>query len=256
MIEHGIRLDVTRESRVGLDEAIYSASKSATQLDAIIANAIASGTRNLLTRLDEPKHDSLAPNHRSALDYDPVSRTAILGARRECCEPERIAVVTGGSSDVPVGREVVRTLEYHGERCLYLPDVGVAGLWRLLDQVDRLRQMHVVIVAAGMEGALPSVVGGLVPGVVIALPTSVGYGVARDGQVALHSALASCAPGIVTVNIDNGYGAACAALRSVRQHTGSRQRLAIAGTGAGRARSDPMPQSFGQRRSSPKEEVQ
>jgi NCAIR mutase (PurE)-related protein len=97
-----------------------------------------------------------------------------------------------------------------------VPDVGVAGLWRLLERADELRTMSVVIVAAGMEGALVSVVGGLLPAAIIALPTSVGYGVSQGGQVALHSALASCAPGVLTVNIDNGYGAACAALRILR----------------------------------------
>jgi hypothetical protein len=112
-----------------------------------------------------------------------------------------------------VASEVLRTLAYHGQSALHVADVGVAGLWRLLERVEELRKMSVVVVVAGMEGALFSVVGGLVPGVVIALPTSVGYGVASGGRAALSSALASCAPGVVAVNIDNGYGAACAAMR-------------------------------------------
>ena len=127
-----------------------------------------------------------------------------------------MAVISGGSSDLPVAREAVRTLAFHGEGALEAMDIGVAGLWRLMERLEELRPMKVVIVAAGMEGALTSVVGGLLPGAIVALPTSVGYGVAEGGRVALQSALASCAPGIVTVNIDNGYGAACAALRVLR----------------------------------------
>jgi len=216
MIEHGIRLDPQREARVGLDEAIYSAGKSVAQLDAIVADALRRGVRRLLTRLDADKFAALAAPHRGAMDYDPVSRTAVLGEAIAPAQPVRVAVVTAGSSDIPMSREAERTLAYYGEASLSVPDAGVAGLWRLLERVDELRPMRVVIVAAGMEGALPSVVGGLVPGLVVALPTSIGYGVSAGGRVALDSALASCAPGIVTVNIDNGYGAACAALRALR----------------------------------------
>jgi pyridinium-3,5-biscarboxylic acid mononucleotide synthase len=219
MIEHGIRLDLQREARVGFDEAIYCAGKSAGQLDAIIAQAIATGARRLFTRLEEARLDALSPAHRAALAYDAVSRTATLGAGVPMAERPRVAIVGGGSSDLPASREAARTLEYHGERALEVMDVGVAGLWRLMERIDEIRPMRVVIVAAGMEGALTSVVGGLVPGVVVALPTSVGYGVAEGGRAALHSALASCAPGVVTVNIDNGYGAACAALRALRGMT-------------------------------------
>jgi NCAIR mutase (PurE)-related protein len=183
------------------------------QLEALVGHALAAQERRLFTRLERDKHDALDAASRAALDFDPVSRTAFLGERTAPRRGACVAVVTGGSSDVPVSREAARTLEYYGEACLHVPDVGVAGLWRLMKRIDEIRAMRVVIVVAGMEGALPSVVAGLVPGVVIALPTSVGYGVAEGGHVALHSALASCAPGLLTVNIDNGYGAACAALR-------------------------------------------
>ena len=118
----------------------------------------------------------------------------------------------------PAVREALRTLHYHGFSARAVDDVGVAGLWRLMDRLDELRTMSVLIVAAGMEGALVSVVGGLLPGAVIALPTSVGYGVSAHGRVALQSALASCAPGVLAVNIDNGYGAACAAIRILNSH--------------------------------------
>lgn len=215
MIEHGILLDHERAQRLGFDEAIYAAGKSVAQLDAIVRHAIAACERRLFTRLDAEKYEALVPSSRAALDFDPVSRTAFLGERTAASGKSRIAVVTGGSSDLPVSSEAVRTLEYYGEAGLHIPDVGVAGLWRLLKRIEEIRAMRVVIVVAGMEGALPSVIAGLVPGVVIALPTSVGYGVAEGGRAALNSALASCAPGLLTVNIDNGYGAACAALRVI-----------------------------------------
>jgi len=124
-----------------------------------------------------------------------------------------VAVVTAGTSDLPVAREAIRTLAFYGVAAREIADVGVAGLWRILRHEEELRRYPVVIVVAGMEGALFSVVAGLVGGVVIAVPTSTGYGAARHGETALHAALASCAPGLVTVNIDNGYGAASAALR-------------------------------------------
>lgn len=216
MIEDGIRIDHERASRLGFDEAVYAAGKSLVQLDALVADAVRSGGRRLFTRMSAAQFEALAPQRREALDYDPLSQTAVLGKTQARLDRPTVAVVTGGSSDVPAAREAVRTLEYYGKASLYVPDVGVAGLWRLLERIEELRRMSVLIVAAGMEGALASVVGGLLPGVVIALPTSVGYGVSAGGSVALNAALASCAPGVVVVNIDNGYGAACAALRALR----------------------------------------
>ena len=121
--------------------------------------------------------------------------------------------MTAGTSDLPVAREAIRTLAFYGVGAREIADVGVAGLWRILQHEEELRRYPVVIVVAGMEGALFSVVAGLVGGVVIAVPTSTGYGAARAGETALHAALASCAPGLVAVNIDNGFGAANAALR-------------------------------------------
>ena len=213
MKEHGILLDHLREQRIGFDEAIFAESKTVAQIEALVADAVETRARRLFTRLDAIKYEALPASLRKVLDFDPVSRTAFLGERRAAAQPARVAVITGGSSDLPVSREATRTLQYYGRASVHVPDIGVAGLWRLLDRVEELRPMKVVIVAAGMEGALPSVVAGLVPGVVIALPTSVGYGVAEGGRAALNSALASCAPGLLAVNIDNGYGAACAALR-------------------------------------------
>jgi NCAIR mutase (PurE)-related protein len=124
-----------------------------------------------------------------------------------------VAVVAAGTSDVAVVREASRTLNWYGEPVLEVTDVGVAGIWRLMERIEEIRHLPVLIVVAGMDAALPTVVGGLTPGVVIGVPTSVGYGVASGGQSALNSMLSSCAAGLVVTNIDNGFGAACAALR-------------------------------------------
>jgi hypothetical protein len=206
-------MDWHRATRIGFGEAVYCAGKSAAQIGAILDDAQARDAALLLTRLDTSRVEALPRWQQSALDFDPASRTAIFGdpAPPRACEP--VAIVTAGTSDVPVAREALRTLAFSGQAGLLIADVGVAGLWRLLARADDLRRTRVLIVCAGMDAALPSVVAGLVPGCVIAVPTSVGYGVAAGGRAALDAILASCAPGIVTVNIDNGYGAACAALR-------------------------------------------
>jgi NCAIR mutase (PurE)-related protein len=124
-----------------------------------------------------------------------------------------VAVIAAGTSDLPVSREAARTLEYYGETVSEFNDVGVAGLHRLLSRLADVRAHEVVIAVAGMDAALVSVLGGLVRAPLIAVPTSVGYGAARGGETALAASLASCAAGVVVVNIDNGFGAACAALR-------------------------------------------
>ena len=215
MSEREVVPDDARRARIGFDESIYCAGKSPRQLDTILARSIEARRPLLLTRLDADTVDALTSAHRAALDYDPVSRTALLG-KRTATGPARVAVVTAGTSDVPVAKEAVRTLAYYGESALEVYDVGVAGLWRLLDRLDEIREMPVVIAVAGMEASLPSVVGGQVPGLVVAVPTSNGYGVSAGGRVALDASLSSCAPGLAVVNIDNGYGAACVALRALR----------------------------------------
>ena len=203
-------LDEARPARLGFGEAVFCAGKSPAQIADILEGAHAP---MLLTRLDPDRFAALPPVHQAALDYDPVSRTAFSGEPEPVRGPARIAAVTAGTSDVPMAREALRTLRFSGIEAPLIADVGVAGLWRLMRRIDELRALKVLIVAAGMDAALPSVIGGLVPGVIIAIPTSVGYGVAAGGHTALNAILASCAPGILTVNIDNGYGAACAALR-------------------------------------------
>jgi hypothetical protein len=213
MPEPSIRPDHSRRERVGFDEAIFCETKTAAQIGAILDDAAQRGHSLLLTRLNSTQFQSLSPVRQASMDYEEISRTAHFGAVPALQGPPRVALVTAGSSDLGVSREAVRTLAFCGVACREIYDVGVAGLWRLLERVEELRGFPVVIVAAGMDAALPSVLGGLVPGVVIAVPTSVGYGVAAGGRAALQAALASCAPGVVVVNIDNGYGAACAALR-------------------------------------------
>ncbi len=207
--------DHDRFSRINLDEAVFCEFKSIEQIQYIISEAIREGRRQLLTRLSRCDFDSLSESVRSAVDYDELSRTAILGGTSPSDNGFNVAVVTAGTSDTPVAMEAVRTLAYHGVGVTEYSDIGVAGLWRVLNVKEQLRQASVVIVAAGMDAALPSVIAGLIPSVVIAVPTSVGYGVASGGRAALDAILSSCAPGVTTVNIDNGYGAACAAIRIV-----------------------------------------
>ncbi len=209
-----VNLDLSRKDRIGLPEHIFCASKSIDQLHTILAQAHEKRLSLLLTRLEEPVAARLSTTY--ALEYDAISRTAAFQRTLATAKTGRVAVVCAGSSDVPVARECMKTLAFHHEEALEVVDVGVAGLHRLLARVDELKSRRVVIVVAGMDAALVSVMGGLVPGLVIAVPTSVGYGVAHHGETALQSSLASCASGVVVVNIDNGYGAACAALRALR----------------------------------------
>lgn len=207
-------LDWEREGRTGVAEAVLCEGKSVAQVEAILASA--GERRLLLTRLDEAKHASLDAATRSALDYDPLSRTAFHGAPKSPAV-DGAGIVCAGTSDLPVAREAARTLAFAGYAAPVVADVGVAGLWRLMKRLDEIRAFKVVIAVAGMEGALFSVISGLVEAPVIAVPTSIGYGVAQGGHVALHSALATCATGVVAVNIDNGYGGACAAIRMLRR---------------------------------------
>ena len=211
-------LDHEREARLGFDEAIFCAGKHVAQIEAILGQAPQHRDRFLLTRLSPEKWAALAAAMRQRIDYDPISQTGIFGASKLFEHPARIALLTAGTSDIPVSREVLRTLNYYGVTATEFNDIGVAGLWRLTEKLDAIRRHAVTIVVAGMDGALVSVMGGLTRAVVIAVPTSVGYGVARGGETALHAALVSCAPGVLVVNIDNGFGAACAALRILNSY--------------------------------------
>jgi NCAIR mutase (PurE)-related protein len=208
-----IDLDFERAERIGLEEAIYCAGKSSAQIAAILETAAGRGTPLLLTRLRPERLAGLPAGLADAIDYCAISHTGFFGPLRPAQGPAQVAIVAAGSSDTPVAREAERVLRYQGRAASMIFDVGVAGLHRLTRRLEQIRAHPVVIVCAGMDAALASVVGGLVSGAVIAVPTSVGYGVAEGGRTALNAMLASCAPGITVVNIDNGYGAACAALR-------------------------------------------
>jgi NCAIR mutase (PurE)-related protein len=207
------RLDWGREARTGVVEAVLCEPKTPAQIAAILGDATGNGARLLLTRLAPAQHDALPAALRERLDFDPLSRTAILGGLAAGVPTDGVLIVAAGTADLGPAREAARTLAFHGRAAPLIADVGVAGLWRLNEQLGRLREARVIIVAAGMEGALFSVVAGLVAAPVIALPTSVGYGVAAGGTVALHAALSSCAAGVTVVNIDNGFGAATAAIK-------------------------------------------
>src|SRR5262245_3641093 len=202
------RFDTHRALRMGLPEVIYAPGKTAQQI-ADIANALRGARQDVLvTRLEaEP-----AARLRALLgtgDYDSVARTYWLGPSQVAAVGKgTIAVVCAGTADLPVAQEAVRVARYFGNKVELLADVGVAGLHRLLAASETLRSARVLVVVAGMEGALPSVVGGLVDKPVIAVPTSVGYGASFGGVAALLGMLTSCASNVCVVNIDNGFGAA------------------------------------------------
>ena len=217
------RLDLQRRQRLGMVEAIWGEHKTAAQIAPILVRLQASGEPALATRVDEAKAiavaELLAADGATAalvpqLQHHPEARGLSLGDPLPP-RPElgHVVVLSGGTSDLPVAAEAQLALHWHGIASELLLDVGVAGLHRLLNQLERLRPAKVLIACAGMEGALPTVLAGLMPQPVIGVPVSVGYGVSAGGQAALHGMLASCAPGLAVVNIDNGYGAAMAALR-------------------------------------------
>jgi len=218
MASDELRLDFARKDRIGFEEAILCPGKTKEHLDAILDQAAARDVTLLLTRMSADQVAGLRPEHRELLDYEPLSRTAYFGARKvlDVARPARVAVVAAGTSDAFVTREIARTLLHAGEGSSMFVDVGLAGMWRVMERIETIARHPVVIVVAGMDAALPTVVGGLVGSVVFAVPTSNGYGVAAGGQAALHAVLASCSPGLAVLNIDNGYGAACAALRVLR----------------------------------------
>ena len=199
------RIDHHRRLRNGNSEIIYGASKTGGQIAGIVERMVAAGSENILiTRMDEAK--AAAVEKIAPLFYDPLSRIGVAN-RVEKPRVGKIVVASGGTSDMPVCEEAALTAETLGSRVTRLYDVGVAGLHRLLSHLEELQGARVVVAVAGMEGALASVIGGLVDCPVIAVPTSVGYGASFGGVSALLSMLNACASGISVVNIDNGFGA-------------------------------------------------
>ncbi|MDR2726234.1 MAG: nickel pincer cofactor biosynthesis protein LarB [Candidatus Adiutrix sp.] len=215
----GLLFDHARPDRIGLPEAVFCQGKHPSVLEKILAELGPAPERPILfTRLEPAVFSQLPPNLTAGLDYHPVSRTAFHHPLRRIesrTEQARVAVVSAGSADAFVTWEAARTLDYLGlDRTVY-EDSGVAGLWRLAGRLVEINTHQVVIVVAGLDAALASVLGGLTPRPVFAVPTSVGYGQAQAGLTALNSMLVSCSPGLGVFNIDNGYGAACAAARVI-----------------------------------------
>ena len=205
------RPDFDRARRQGVGEVVYGAGKSAEQIAGICESLARAGqTRTLITRIDPKKADALRAciTCASALTYREEASLAYLGGLPDAPDGDGVVVVAAaGTSDIAVAEEAAITAEFLGNEVVRLYDVGVAGIHRLLSCEDELARAQVVIAVAGMEGALPSVIGGLVSCPVIAVPTSVGYGASFGGVTALLAMLNSCASGVSVVNIDNGFGA-------------------------------------------------
>lgn len=209
------RVDHHRSLRSGLPEVIYAAGKTPEQTVAIFSSLAADGVDVLATRSDEATARAVLARHPEA-NYHALARTITLRGRQVRERQGTIAVLCAGTSDLPAAEEAAITAELFGAAVIRLFDVGVAGLHRLLAVRAELALAQVVIVCAGMEGALPSVVGGLVGVPVIAVPTSVGYGASFGGVTALLGMLNSCSPNVSVVNIDNGFGAAYTAVLIAR----------------------------------------
>ncbi|HVF53604.1 MAG TPA: nickel pincer cofactor biosynthesis protein LarB [Actinomycetota bacterium] len=206
------RLDTHRELRQGIPEAIYGAGKTSDEIIEI-AHRMLSVTSSpvVATRVDAKSASSIVAAFPDALHHERARMIVFRRAQNELTG--RIVVVCAGTSDLPVADEAAVTADALGAVVGRVTDVGVAGIHRVLASEAELREADVVIVVAGMEGALASVVGGVTPAPVIAVPTSIGYGASFEGLAALLTMLNSCAAGVVVTNIDNGYGAACAAVR-------------------------------------------
>ncbi len=200
------KMDYHRELRQGVPEIIYCAGKTVDQIVSIVQNMMSKGNNILGTRATEEMYQAVK-NVCPQVSYHPLARTITIQIKEIEKADTYIAVVTGGTSDIPVAEEAAITAEVLGNHVERIYDVGVAGIHRLFAHLEIIRKAQVVIAIAGMEGALGSVIGGLVDKPVIAVPTSIGYGASFGGLAALLSMLNSCASGTAVVNIDNGFGA-------------------------------------------------
>ena len=210
-----VLFDHCRTERIGLPETVFCQGKPLETLSRLMREQAAPGATPLLfTRLFLEIFEALPADARELVEYHPLSKTA-LGGTLPLRERGRVAVVSAGTCDGPVAHEAARTLAYLGIQHTIYEDSGVAGVWRLASRLEAINSHDVIIVVAGMDAALATVLGGLTPKPVVAVPTSVGYGVAEGGRAALYAMLSSCAPGVCVLNIDNGYGAACAAARII-----------------------------------------
>lgn len=206
-------VDHHRSLRQGMPEAVYGPGKTPEQVSAIVGELLSGGTDPvLLTRASQPQVQR-AIAERGAADQ---SGGCVLWRRPEPWRIGNVLVVSAGTADQPVVEETLITLAAHGFAATSIRDVGVAGIHRLLARLDEITSADAIVVVAGMEGALASVIGGLTGAPIVAVPTSVGYGAGLDGVTALLAMHASCASGVTVVGIDNGYGAACAMARMIR----------------------------------------
>lgn len=221
-----VRPDVGRGTRTGMPEIVYAEGKTPSQTVAAVLGLRSEGVAPLLVSRASSEHAAAVQDAVPTADHHPNCRMVVIdaGERDHGTRASELVIVTAGTSDLRVAEECSIVLDAMGQPSTLLSDVGVAGLHRVLDVVDVLAAARVIIVIAGMEAALATVVAGLVPAPVIAVPTSVGYGAAQGGMTALHGLLTSCAPGIAVMNIDNGVGAAAFALRVLAMGTGSGER--------------------------------
>ena len=205
-------MDHHRQIRRGFPEVVYCPGKTAEQIVGIFSSLAAKGNNVLATRAEEDVFEALAKTNKfPKARYEREARAIVLEQKRLTASKMVLPIVTAGTADLPVAAEAKVTAEIMGQRTELICDVGVAGLHRLLGHTAKLQKANVIIVVAGMEGALASVVGGLVSCPVIAVPTSVGYGASFEGLSALLTMLNSCAAGVAVVNIDNGFSAAVTA---------------------------------------------
>ena len=211
-----IRFDFQRRERIGLIEAIWGADKSIDQLQRVSEEVLKKKEVVFITRINKEKAKYLLDLYKNAIFYEKANCLIIGENVKKISTTKRIAIVSGGSSDLATTLEAKLALEIYGISCQTFIDVGVAGLHRLFSVIEEINKFDIIIVCAGMEGALATVLGGLLPQPIIAVPVSIGYGVSKNGETALNSMLSSCAPGIAVMNIDNGYGAAMAVLRIIR----------------------------------------
>lgn len=218
-----VRFDWQRAERAGVPEVVFAQSKSAPQLLTIVSAAIARRSCILMTRIGTDQAQVLVEHFPDEVRFHEASGTLVVDAcedvsqRQQMSEVvQKVAIVAAGTSDHALVAEIEQCLEFLGVQSTLYVDVGVAGLWRLTELSPQLNEYPLCIAVAGMEGALFSVLAGLFHGPVIAVPSSVGYGVSEGGHVALNCALASCAPGIAVVNIDNGFGAAALACKMLK----------------------------------------
>lgn len=203
-------IDTDRVHRTGIPEVIYASGKTTEQVRLIVERMYEKGMDILVTRVTDEMYDAVKSVVPGAI-YNPLAKTISYKRKEEICGKGYIAVISAGTSDLPVAEEAVETARFLNNKVVTVYDVGVAGIHRLFNKWELIRNARVIIVVAGMEGALASVVGGMVDKPVIGVPTSIGYGASFQGLSALLSMLNSCASGVSVVNIDNGFGAACQA---------------------------------------------